>query len=325
MKGVFLDSDSIAPQDLDLTGLTQLLDDWCFYPTTQAEDSLSRIVDADVVISNKIPLNARLIAAAKRLKLIQVAATGTNNIDLAAARKAGIAVSNVKGYSTMSVAQHTMMLILALATRLLSYHKDVENGVWAQNHFFCLLGHPITELAGKNLVIIGYGEIGEAVAKAAEGLGMNVLIAESFRESSSQPKQASGAVSRKPLEKLLPLADVVSLHCPLTERTRHLISAEQLAQMKSSAFLINVSRGGLVDETALIAALTAQQIGGAGVDVLSEEPPVSGNPLLSSALPNLLVTPHCAWGSQQARQRLVDEMAQNLEAFLSGTARNRLI
>lgn len=325
MQGVILDTDAIAPQDLDLSPITGLLDDWTFYPSTQPHECLSRIRAADVVITNKIALNAASIAAAGNLKLIQVAATGANNIDLAAARRAGVAVSNVSGYSTMTVAQHTLMLILALATNLVNYREDVQRGVWANNHFFCLLHHPIIELAGKNLVIIGYGEIGQAVAKAAQGLGMNVLIAQSLRDNQGTAAPSSDKIPRQPLHELLALADVITLHCPLTPQTHHLIGAEQLSQMKPSALLINVSRGGLVDEEALLVALKSGQIAGAGVDVLTEEPPVSGNPLLSEQLPNLLITPHCAWGSREARQRLVDEMALNIQAFLSGTARNRLV
>jgi len=319
MKGVFLDTDSIAPTDLNTLALQNSLDGWTFYPSTLAGQQLERIKDADVVITNKIQINAELMQAATRLKLILVAATGANNIDLTAAKKHGIAVANVRGYGPATVAQHTFALILALSTNLINYAESVKQGRWSKNHFFCLLHHPITELAGKNLLIVGYGEIGKAVAQAAKGFGMHIMIAQSLRESAPIDQ------TRKPLTELLPLADVVTLHCPLTPETNNLLDAKALASMKPSALLINVSRGGLVNETALVTALKNKQIAGAGVDVLTVEPPANGNPLIDDPLPNLIVTPHCAWGSREARQRLVDEMALNLQAFLNDQPRNRLV
>ena len=319
MKGVFLDTDSIAPADLNTLALQSSLDSWTFYPSTLAGQQLERIKDADVVITNKIQINAELMQAATKLKLILVAATGANNIDLTAAKKYGIAVANVRGYGPATVAQHTFALILALSTNLINYAENVRQGLWSKNHFFCLLHHPITELADKNLLIVGYGEIGKAVAQAAKGFGMQVMIARSLRESAPIDQ------TRKPLAELLPLADVVTLHCPLTPETNNLIDAEAIASMKPSAFLVNVSRGGLVNEPALVTALKSNQIAGAGVDVLTVEPPVNGNPLIDEPLPNLIVTPHCAWGSREARQRLVDEMVLNLQAFLNDQPRNRLV
>lgn len=319
MKGVFLDADSIAPGDLNTEALQLSLESWTFYPSTQPEQRLERIADATVVITNKIPIDAELLQAATKLKLILVAATGANNIDLEAARKLGVAVANVRGYSSATVAQHTLALILALSTNLINFSRDVRQGLWSKNHFFCLLNHPIMELAGKNLLIVGYGEIGKSVAQAAKGLGMNLLIAESLRD------KVVPDPGRQPLKALLPLADIVTLHCPLTPQTKNLIDADAISRMKSSALLINVSRGGLVDELALMKALKQGQIAGAGVDVLTNEPPVEGNPLINESLPNLIVTPHCAWGSREARQRLVDELVLNLHAFLQDEPRNRLV
>jgi len=319
MKGVFLDSDSIAPFDLNMKALDSSLNNLTFYPSTLPEQRLERIGDAQVIITNKIQISAELMQAATHLKLILVAATGANNIDLDAAKARGIAVANVRGYGPATVAQHTFALILALSTNLINYTEDVRQGRWSNNHFFCLLHHPITELAGKNLVIVGYGEIGKAVAQAAAGFDMNVLIADSLREGTSVDH------TRQPLAELLPIADVLSIHCPLTPQTHNLIDAKAIACMKPSALLINVSRGGLVDETALFNALKQGQIAGAGVDVLTTEPPAQGNPLIDEALPNLIVTPHCAWGSREARQRLVDEMVLNLHAFLNHQSRNRLV
>lgn len=319
MKGVFLDSDSIAPSDLDLNGLTQQLDEWRFYPSTTLNQCLERVLDADVIVTNKIRLDAATLSQCPHLKLILVAATGVNNVDLAAAEAQGIAVANVSGYGSETVAQHTFALLLALSNRIREYSEEAVNGRWAQNHFFCLLHHPMMELHGKTLVLIGYGAIGQAVARIAKGFGMQVKVAASLR--TNQPQDSE----REPLALLLPQADILSLHCPLTPETEHLIDAKALAQMKPSALLLNVSRGGIVDETALAEALRSGTIAGAALDVLSQEPPAAGNPLLDQMIPNLLLTPHCAWGTNEARQRLVDEMALNLKAFLSGAARNRLV
>ncbi len=322
MKGVFLDTDSIAPKDLDLEALTSMFTQLTLFPSTQNNQRLERISDAQVVITNKIPIDKTLMNSAKSLKLILVAATGANNIDLEAAQQAGIAVANVTGYSAPSVAQHSFALILTLSTHLIEYTNDVQAGVWGKNHFFCLLHHPISELNGKNLVIVGYGEIGKAVAQVAEGFGMNVLIADSL--GPAKPPNHQGKYKRLPLEQLLPVADVLTLHCPLTPQTENIIAAQQLAAMKPSALLINTARGGLVHEGDLLEALESGTIAGAGIDVLTTEPPEQGNVLLNTGLPNLIVTPHCAWGSLEARQRLVDEMVLNLKAFMQDQPRNRL-
>ena len=258
---------------------------------------------------NRLPT----FAACPELKLVLVTATGTNNIDLAAARAHGVVVSNCQGYGTPSVAQHCLMLLLALATRLPDYQRDVAAGRWQQASQFCLLDHPIVELEGKTLGLLGHGELGGAVARLAEAFGMRVLLG-----------QLPGRPPRKdrlPLQELLPQVDALTLHCPLNEQTRNLIGAAELALMKPQAFLINTARGGLVDEQALADALRRGHLGGAACDVLTQEPPRDGNPLLAADIPRLIVTPHNAWGSREARQRIVGQVVENAAAFFAGAPR----
>ncbi len=257
------------------------------------------------------------LSQAKQLRLICVAATGTNNVDLKAAHELGITVTNVAGYATPSVVQHVFSMMLALTTRLTDYSQAVTDGAWQQSSQFCLLNLPIQELAGKNLGIIGYGELGHAVADVAKAFGMRILIA--------QRAGGDSQAGRVTLEKLLPQVDVLSLHCPLANNTKNLIGERELALMKKGAFLINTARGGIVDEAALASALRLGNIGGAGVDVLTQEPPVKSNPLLESDIPNLIVTPHIAWASRESRQRLVDELVANIKAYLQGEVRNLVI
>ena len=266
------------------------------------------------MISNKVRLDAAAFAAAPQLRLVCVAATGTNNVDLDAAQRHGVTVCNVRGYATPAVVQHVYALILALTTRLPDYQRDVANGRWQASPYFCLLDHPIRELAGRTLGIVGYGELGSAVARVAAAFGMSVLIA--------QRAGSAAQAGRLALTELLPLVDILSLHCPLTPQTRGLIGAQELALMKPDALLINTARGGLVDEAALAAALRGGKLGGAGIDVLSEEPPRDNNPLLATDIPNLIVTPHIAWASREARQRVIDAIAANIRAFLAGTPVN---
>ncbi len=316
MRGVFLDLASIDTGDLRLEGLREALPDWAWYDTTRSEQVAERIAGADVVVSNKVVLDRALIAEAPALRLIAVAATGTNNIDVAAANEFGVTVSNVRAYATPAVVQHTFALMLALATRLPQYTAAVEAGDWARSEQFCLLDYPIFELAGRTLGIVGYGELGQAVARAARAFGMEVLVA-------ARPGQRPGP-GRIALDALLPQVDVLSLHCPLTEQTRGLIDARALALLPDHALLINTARGGIVDESALAAALRTGHIGGAGVDVLSVEPPRAGNPLLEAGIPNLILTPHTAWASRESRQRMLDEVAYNIRAFVDGEPRNRV-
>lgn len=310
MKAVFLDQDSLDQQDLDFSALEAVFDHLVMYPQTDTDQVLERIRDADVVISNKVMINTKTIQQCRTLKLILISATGTNNVDLEQARSQGIVVSNCQAYGTAAVAQHTLSLMLALATSLLPYHQAVQKGQWNKASQFCLLDFPIIELSGKTLGIVGYGELGKAVAKLAEAFGMTVLV---------------GAIPNRPivegrvaLTELLPQVDFLSLHCPLTAQTQDLIDADALNAMKPSAFLINCARGGIVNERALADALRQGKIAGAATDVLTVEPPKDGNVLLADDIPNLIVTPHSAWGSREARQRMIQQLVENAVAFKNG-------
>ncbi len=317
MKGVLLDRGSLDANDLDLSALDQCFEHWQYHLATSATQLAERIADTEVIISNKVRLDRRAIEQARQLKLICVAATGTNNVDLGAARDHGIAVCNVLAYATPSVVEHVFTHLLALVRHTREYELRLRQQDWQRAEHFCLLEPPMRELAGMSLGIVGYGELGRGVARVAEAFGMRILLAQ-------RPGGAAQA-GRLPLMELLPQIDVLSLHCPLTEQTRGLIGTAQLAAMKPDAILINTARGGIVDETALLAALTAGQLGGAALDVLHEEPPRSGNPLLDAQLPNLIVTPHIAWASVAARQRLIGELVSNVQAFQRGEQRNRVV
>lgn len=310
MKAVFLDYESLDQHDLDLSALEASFDALSLYPSTSQAQLLERVQHADVIISNKVIVDAATIQQCPNLKLILISATGTNNIDLIQARAQGIVVCNCQGYGTSAVAQHTLTLMLALATSLLEYDRAVQQGQWNKSPIFCLLDFPIVELEGKTLGILGYGELGQAVAKLAEAFGMKVLVG-------SMPNRPSDS-SRIPFAELLPQVDFLSLHCPLTEDTRDLIDAKAFDAMKPSAFLINCARGGIVTEQALADALTQGKIAGAATDVLTVEPPKEGNVLLDPHIPNLIVTPHSAWGSVDARQRIVQQIVENAEAFKAG-------
>lgn len=284
---------------------------------------LKRLQGFSVVVVNKVVLDQSVLNSftAKDLKLIAVAATGTDNIDLDAARKRGIRVCNVPEYATQSVAQFTMGLILELTSHAGGYVQLVLNGAWQKSRMFTLLDFPSSELSGKKLGIIGYGAIGRAVGGIARGFGMEVVA--SARPGSSDPIPEG----RLALDDLLARADIVTLHCPLTPDTQNLIDSRTLALMKPSAFLVNTARGGLVDENALIKALEEKRLAGAALDVLSREPPPADHPIIQTAqrLDNLLVTPHCAWTAAEARQRLLDEVAENILAFTEGRERNCVV
>jgi glycerate dehydrogenase len=310
MKAVFLDYESLDQHDLDLSALEASFDALSLYPSTSQAQLLERVQHADVIISNKVIVDAATLQQCPNLKLILISATGTNNIDLIQARAQGIVVCNCQGYGTSAVAQHTLTLMLALATSLLQYDRAVQQGQWNKSPIFCLLDFPIVELEGKTLGILGYGELGQAVGKLAEAFGMKVLVG-------SLPNRPSDS-SRIPFTALLPQVDFLSLHCPLTEDTRDLIDAKAFDAMKPSAFLINCARGGIVNEQALADALVQGKIAGAATDVLTVEPPKEGNVLLDQHIPNLIVTPHSAWGSVDARQRIVKQMVENAEAFKAG-------
>jgi glycerate dehydrogenase len=311
-RAVFLDHTSLDLGDLDLSALRNSFSDLQLCEQTTPDQVIERLQGASVAISNKIMLNAQTLAACPELKLILIAATGTNNVDLDAARAHGITVSNCQGYGTPSVAQHTIMLLLALATRLSDYQKAVGEGRWQQAKQFCLLDFPIVELEGKTLGLLGHGELGGAVARLAEAFGMRVLL--------GQLPGRPARTDRLPLDELLAQIDALTLHCPLNEHTRNFISTRELALLKPGAFVVNTARGGLIDEQALADALRNGHLGGAATDVLSVEPPTAGNPLLASDIPRLIVTPHNAWGSREARQRIVGQLTENAQGFFNGAA-----
>jgi glycerate dehydrogenase len=307
VKGVFLDSKSV--DDLSLEGLKSIFSHLDVYSSTSESDLLARISDADVIITNKVVLGRQALEATPA-KLVCVVATGTNNIDLVAAKSRGITVSNCQAYGVNSVVQHTIALMLALNTRLLDYDRDAKAGAWGKSDQFCLLDYPITELSGKTLGIVGFGHLGQGVAKIAEAFGMKIIIAK--RDSNDQRD------GRVDMDLLLQTSDVITLHCPLTDETRDLIDRAALQAMKSTAVLINVARGGVVNEQDLADALRDGQIAGAATDVLTEEPPVNGNPLLDSRIPNLIVTPHSAWGSVESRKTIIQQTIENITAFQQG-------
>lgn len=309
-RAVFLDHTSLDLGDLDLSPWRETFSDLVLHASTTPDQVAERLKDAEVAISNKIVIDAATFAACPGLKLVLVTATGVNNIDLDAARKHGVVVSNCQGYGTPSVAQHTLMLLLAMATRLPDYQQAIHQGQWQKSKQFCLLDFPIVELEGKTLGLLGHGELGGAVAKLAEAFGMRVL--------SGQIPGRPARPDRVPLNELLPQVDALTLHCPLNEHTRDMIGAHELSLLKPKAFVINTARGGLINEQALADALRNGHLAGAATDVLTVEPPVNGNPLLSGDIPRLIITPHSAWGSQEARQRIVGQINENALAFQAG-------
>ena len=312
MRGVVLDLDTLHPADLTLDGLQASLPAWQLYDRTLPAQVVERLKDTEVAVTNKVVIDASAMAALPALKLICVSATGTNNVDLQAARQHGVVVCNVRDYAAASLAQHVMALLLGLATRWHEYAQDVQAGDWSRSPMFCLMHRPVMELAGKTLGIIGYGVLGREVARLAEAFGMTVLVSESLRSG------VAAQADRVPLKRLLQQSDVVSLHCPLDTGTQHLVNDDFLAAMKAGALLINTARGGLVDEAALKRALLAGRIGGAALDVLSVEPPPPDHPLLDPTIPNLIITPHNAWISRECRQRLLDGVVANVLAWRAG-------
>lgn len=279
------------------------------YSHSNPDEVAGRIAQANIVISNKVRINAEAIKNSPQLKLIAVPATGLDHIDQQAAQQHNVGIRNVRGYGIDTVAEHAMMLILALMRQLPAYQRDVAAGLWQSSPFFCHFGAPIRDLNGKTLGIFGKGGIGQALAARAQAFGMHVLWGEH-----KNAKDCRNGYT--PFTQLIQQADVISLHCPLNEQTRNMIDETELKSMKPQAVLINVGRGGLVAEQALVAALKYGQLGGAGVDVLSEEPPVHGNPLLSARLPNLIITPHMAWGSEEAIQRICTMLENNINTFM---------
>ncbi|AHJ61787.1 Glycerate dehydrogenase [Granulibacter bethesdensis] len=281
------------------------------YDVTGPDQVVERLRDATIAITNKVPLRADTLAQLPNLKLIAVAATGTDVIDKVAAKKQGIVVSNIRGYAFNTVPEHVIALMFALRRNLLAYAVDVQNGVWNKARQFCFFPHPIRDIAGSTMGIIGYGALGKSIAERARALGMKVIAYDAFPQE--------GLVD---FETILRDSDVITIHAPLTDETRNMFGAAEFRKMKNSAILINTARGGLVDEAALAQALKDGEIAGAGFDVLTQEPPVNGNVLLDPTIPNLIVTPHVAWASTEAMQILADQLVDNIEAFVSGRPAN---
>ena len=311
MHAVFLDYKTVDANDLDLGSIEALLPEIVVHSFSNQEEVLSRIEDVEVAIANKVVFDADVFARATKLKLICVTATGTNNIDLEAAKQSGVVVCNIRDYCTESVVQHVLLSILTLKHSSRDYSASMDNGDWQEGNSFSLLQHPITELSGKSLGIIGYGVLGQGVARAATTLGLRVLISESFAENN---KPGEG-IARVSFDTLLAESDIISLHCPLTDNTEGLFDETAFEQMKSSAILINTARGGLINDHALIKAIEDKAIAGAAIDVLDQEPPDSDHPLMQKQYSNLIITPHIAWAAQEARQRALDRIAENIEAF----------
>ena len=285
------------------------------YGTTEAHETLERIRGADIVITNKVVISAQAFAENPQLKLVAVTATGVNNVDVEAAKQNGTAVCNIRAYGNESVAEHAFMMMITLMRNLPAYQRDVAAGLWENSPFFCHLGAPMRDLNGKTLAIFGRGNIGQTLATYAQAFKMKVV----FVEHKHAETVRDGYVS---FDEAVRTADALSLHCPLTPETANMIGEAELQQMKPGAILINCGRGGLVDEAALVAALKYGQIGGAGFDVLTQEPPRDGNPLLKARLPNLIVTPHIAWASQEAANRLFDILVDNINRFVAGNPQN---
>jgi glycerate dehydrogenase len=289
--------------------------DWINHEQTRPEDVVARLAGADIVVVNKVKLSGDILARAPVVKMIAVAATGTDNVDLAYCREHGIVVSNIRGYAVNTVPEHAFMMMLALRRNLLGWRADVRAGLWQQTEQFCLFTRPVNDLHGSTLGLVGFGSLGHGMRKLAEAFGMTVLVAE--HKGAAAVRDGYTA-----FDQVLAQADVISLHTPLTAETRHMIGAREFGLMKPSAILVNTARGNLVDEAALVEALQSKRIAGAGFDVLSVEPPRAGNPLLDLNLPNFILTPHVAWSSREAMQTLADQLVDNIEAFVAGTPKN---
>lgn len=316
MRGVFLDFDTVSNGDLDPASLGRATPGLVLRGQTPQAEVSAAMAGFEIVFVNKSRIDRATIAANPQLKLIALTATGVDNVDVAAAREAGVAVCNLHDYCSASVAQHVFAVLLALTHKVCEHAALVRRGGWQQDGRFSVFPYPIRELRGRSFGIVGHGSLGKAVAEIARAFGFRVEIA-------NRPGGAP-TEGRRDLDEMLPELDVLSLHCPLTDATRGLVSRDRLARMKSDAVLINTARGALVDTAALAEALKAGRLGGAGIDVLEREPPPPDHPLLDPAIPNLIVTPHAAWAAREARQRCLDELALNVESFLSGGRRNRV-
>lgn len=310
---VFLEADSIPAR----VRRPAFEHEWVECTGLRVDEIAARLAGAQIAIVNKLPLRAETLEKLPALRMIAVSATGADNVDSAWCREHDVVVSNIRGYAATTVPEHVMMLALALARNLPAYRAAVSEGRWQKSTNFCLLDFPIRDLRGGVMGIVGSGSIGNRVAELARAFGMEVVFAE--RRGVASPR--AGHVA---FDEVLSRADVVSLHCPLNADTTNLIGARELGLMKPGAILINTSRGGLVEPLALLEALKSGQLAGAGIDALPQEPPTQGHPLLDANLPNLIITPHVAWGSEAARQALADQLIDNIEAFHRGEPRNRL-
>ena len=313
MQAVFLDYKTVDSGDLDLSPISDLLPELIVYENTKNEEIAERIKFAEIIIINKIDLDASLLSKAQNAKLICLVATGTNNVDLESAKSLGIAVCNIKNYCTDSVVQHVFLSILALQHSLLDYQISLDQGAWQNSALFSLLNHPIAELRAKKLGIVGFGVLGSGVAKMAENFGMKVLIAESLDKNRVQKNDASHRIN---FNELVKESDFISLHCPLTDCTEKLFNQAVFAAMKNNAFLINTARGALIEDEDLILAIKNKEIAGAAIDVFDEEPPPLDHPLIRESFHNLIITPHIAWAAVEARQRALECIAENIDAFL---------
>jgi len=316
MRAVFLDKQTFS-SNITFAAIEQQVSKLTCYANTARKQVFERCKDADIIITNKVVLTAELLAKLPKLTLICIAATGYNNVDIAAATRLNIAITNVSGYAGQSVAQYVFAQILEYYQQTCHHNANTEQGNWQQSDAFCYHGKTITELAGKTLGIIGYGSLGQAVAKLADAFGMNILISE--RVDSAEIRQ--GRVS---FEQVITQADILSLHCPQTAATENLISAKVFTKMKPTAMLINTARGALVNSTDLLSALKTKQIAYAVLDVLEQEPPPADHPLLNAKLINLKITAHIAWASSEAQQRLIDLLSENIAAFKNEERLNRL-
>ena len=313
MQAVFLDYKTVDSGDLDLSPISDLLPELIVYENTKNEEIAERIKFAEIIIINKIDLDASLLSKAQNAKLICLVATGTNNVDLVSAKSLGIAVCNIKNYCTDSVVQHVFLSILALQHSLLDYQISLDQGAWQNSALFSLLNHPIAELRAKKLGIVGFGVLGSGVAKMAENFGMKVLIAESLDKNRVQKNDTSHRIN---FNELVKESDFISLHCPLTDCTEKLFNQPVFAAMKNNAFLINTARGALIEDEDLILAIKNKEIAGAAIDVFDEEPPPLDHPLIRESFHNLIITPHIAWAAVEARQRALECIAENIDAFL---------
>lgn len=317
MKAVMLDRATMGP-DLDISELEALLPGLEVHDESTQDEIAVRIANAEIVLGNKPVISESLFECAPRLRFIGLTATGTDVVNLEAAKRHGVAVANIRAYCTDSVVEHVFGCMLNLSHNLSNYAADVRQGAWQDTTVFSMLNRPNNQLSAMTLGLVGYGELGRGVARIAEVFGMGVIV-------SARPGSDTVPGGRVSFDELLARSDVISLHCPLDDATRGLFGAEQFRAMKKTALLINTARGALVDSAALADALREREIGGAAIDVLPEEPPVHGDPLLDYDGDNLMITPHIAWATREARQNAIDELTANVRAFLAGKERNRVV